>query len=466
MQHNSSLHEIHESVDTEKLTGWRKIFSFFGPALLVSIGYMDPGNWATDLEGGARFGYKLIFILLLSNLMALVLQSLSTRLGVVRKKDLAQLNKETYPKFLNFILYILAEIAIIATDLAEVLGMALGLKLLFGIDLIWGVIITFVDTLLILYLQKLGVRKIETFILGLIFIIAGAFVFQLILSQPDIANIVGGLVPRKLSTGEVYISIGIIGATVMPHNLYLHSSLVQSRKISRTRSGIKKSLKYNFWDSAIALNFAFFVNASILILAASTFHNSGYTELNSITDAYKMLNPILNSKLAPIAFGIALIASGQSSTVTGTIAGQVVMEGYLNIKINIFLRQLITRLLAIIPALVIIILFGESESEELLVFSQVLLSLQLSFAIIPLIFGVSSKKKMDGFHIRIFLKIISWAIAILICGINLYWLFSYTFQGFENFSITSKILHLFGIFVFIVLIFYTIYYPLKKEKSA
>lgn len=462
---NKSLEEIHETVDTQKLTGWRRIFSFFGPALLVSIGYMDPGNWATDLEGGAKFGYKLIFILLLSNLMALVLQSFATRLGIVRQKDLAQLNKEIYPKKINFILYILAEIAIIATDLAEVLGMALGLKLLFGIDLVWGVIITFIDTLLILYLQKLGVRKIELFILGLIGIIAGAFVFQLILSQPSISGIVGGMVPRTLSTAEVYIAIGIIGATVMPHNLYLHSSIVQSRKIARDDASIKKSIRYNFWDSAIALNFAFLVNAAILILAASTFHTGGHQELSSITDAYKMLEPILHNELAPIAFGIALIAAGQSSTVTGTLAGQIVMEGYLNIKINLFLRQLITRLLAIVPALSIILLYGDSESEELLVFSQVVLSLQLSFAIIPLILGVSSKK-MKNFAIKLPLKIISWIIATIICGLNLYWLFSYTFEDFYKFTLLGKILHLLGIFAFLLLLFYTIYYPLKKEKSA
>ncbi|QCX53771.1 Nramp family divalent metal transporter [Elizabethkingia sp. JS20170427COW] len=463
---NKSLHEIHESIDTEKLHGWRKIISFFGPALLVSIGYMDPGNWATDLEAGARFGYKLLFILLLSNLMALVLQSHSARLGIVRGKDLAQINKEIYPKKVNFILYLLAEIAIIATDLAEVLGMALGLKLLFGIDLVWGVLITFIDTLLILYLQKLGIRKMESFILGLIFIIAGAFVFQLILSQPSIANIVGGLVPKKLSTGELYISIGIIGATVMPHNLYLHSSLVQSRKIGRDDSSIKKSIKYNFWDSALSLNFAFFVNAAILILAASTFHNSGHEELSTITDAYKMLAPVLNNNLAPTAFAIALIAAGQSSTVTGTLAGQIVMEGYLNIKINPFVRQLITRLLAILPALIMIIAYGDNESEELLVFSQVILSLQLSFAIIPLIFGVSSKKLMGKFYIKRNLQIISWIIAILICGLNLYWLISYSFEDFAQQSIGAQIFRIIAIIGFISLLFFTIYYPLKKEKTA
>lgn len=398
--------------------------------------------------------------------MALVLQSLSARLGIVRKKDLAQVNKEIYPKKLNFILYILAEIAIIATDLAEVLGMALGLKLLFGIDLVWGVLITFVDTLLILYLQKLGIRKMETFILGLIFIIAGAFLFQLILSQPSVASIVGGLVPKKLSTAELYISIGIIGATVMPHNLYLHSSLVQSRKIKNDEKSIKQSLKYNFWDSAISLNFAFFVNAAILILAASTFHNSGHSELSTITDAYKMLAPILNSNIAPVAFAIALIAAGQSSTVTGTLAGQIVMEGYLNIKINPLLRQVITRLLAILPALIMIMSYGDDESEELLVFSQVILSLQLSFAIIPLIFSVSSKKMMRNFQLNLPLKITSWVIAVIICGLNLYWLISFAFDKFSDQTPLSQFLHIAGVFAFIALLILTFYYPLRKEKSA
>ncbi|NAW51846.1 Mn(2+) uptake NRAMP transporter MntH [Elizabethkingia argentiflava] len=461
---DKSLHEIHETIDTKKLTGWRRIFSFFGPALLVSIGYMDPGNWATDLEAGSRFGYKLLFILLLSNLMALLLQNLSAKLGIVGRKDLAQVNQDLYPRKINFILYLLAEIAIIATDLAEVLGMALGLKLLFGIDLIWGVLITFIDTLLILYLQKLGVRKIESFILGLIFIIAGAFIFQLLLSQPSISSITGGLVPKKLSTEELYISIGIIGATVMPHNLYLHSSLVQSRKIDNDDESIKESLKYNFWDSAISLNFAFLVNAAILILAASTFHNSGNQELSSITDAYKMLAPILNNQFAPIAFAIALIAAGQSSTVTGTLAGQIVMEGYLNIKIKPFLRQLITRLLAIIPSIFVIIIYGDDKSESLLVFSQVVLSLQLSFAIIPLIFSVSSKKIMHHFRIKTPMKIAAWTIATIICGLNLFWLVSYSMEGFEHLSPQSKLLNILGIIGFLSLLICTLYYPLKKEK--
>lgn len=463
---DKSLEEIHESVDTEKLKGFRKAFSFFGPALLIAIGYMDPGNWATDLEAGSKFGYKLLFILLLSNLMAVVLQTLATRLGVVRGKDLAQVNREMYPRKLNFIFYLLAEIAITATDLAEVMGMALGLKLLFGIDLLWGVIITFVDTLVILYLQKLGVRKIESFILGLIFIIAGAFVFQLLLSKPDPHEMLLGLVPQKLSIDELYVSIGIIGATVMPHNLYLHSSLVQSRKIKKDKQGIKQSLRYNFWDLILSLNFAFLVNAAILILAASTFHVSGHQSLSSITDAYKMLSPILHNNFAPIAFGIALIAAGQSSTVTGTIAGQVVMEGYLNFKMSLALRQLMTRFLAIIPAIIMIVLYGDSKSEELLVLSQVVLSLQLSFAVIPLIFSVSSKKEMKDFSLSLPFKICSWIVAALICYLNLMYLFSLTFEHFKTHHTGARILDGIGVLIFLLLLFLAFYYPLKKKKTV
>lgn len=460
-----SLIEINESVDTQKLTGIKKFLSFFGPALLVSVGYMDPGNWATDLGAGSQFGYRLLFILLLSNLMALLLQTLSARLGIVRKKDLAQINKDIYPNYLNFILYLLAEIAIISCDLAEVLGMALGLKLLFGIKLLYGVLITFVDTLLILYLQKLGIRKMEAFILGLIFIIAVAFLFQLILSQPDFKEIGLGLVPKKLSIQELYLAIGIIGATVMPHNLYLHSSLVQSRRIGNTDRDIKKALTYNFLDSAISLNFAFFINAAILILAASTFHNSGHSTLSSITDAHKFLDPVLNNKLAPIAFAIALIAAGQSSTITGTLAGQIIMEGYLNIKIKPIYRQFITRLLAIVPSVIIILIYGESESENLLIFSQVVLSFQLSFAIIPLIFSVSSKKIMQHFVIGKIIKLLSWITASIICGLNIYWLVSFTFKDFSSFNILEKMGSLIGIFIFLLLLFLTLYYPIRKSKT-
>lgn len=460
-----SLLEINNSIDTTKITKFRKIISFFGPALLVSIGYMDPGNWATDIEAGSRFGYKLIFILLLSNLMAIVLQSHSARLGNIRGRDLAQINREIYPKKMNFALYFLAEIAIIATDLAEVLGMALGLKLLFGIDLIYGVLITFINTIFILLLQRNGVRKMEVFILGLIFIIAGAFVFQLLLSNPDINEVVKGLVPKKLSTEELYIGIGIIGATVMPHNLYLHSALVQSRKIDRDLKSLKNALKWNTVDSVLSLNVAFLINASILILAANSFHTNGYNTLNSITEAHQIMNSVLGSEYAPMAFAIALIAAGQSSSVTGTLAGQIVMEGYLDIKLNPFLRQIITRMLAIVPPIIVIIIFGESNSEKLLVFSQVVLSLQLSFAVIPLIFAVSSQKMMKDFKINSFTQIISWVIAFIICSLNLYWLFSFVSEHWTSAETPQKTFMSLGLVGFLVLLFYTIYYPIKMEKE-
>lgn len=461
---NKSLHEINSTVDTTRLSKWRKAFSFLGPALLVSIGYMDPGNWATDLEAGAKFGYKLLFVLLISNLMAVLLQSHSARLGIVRRKDLAQINKEIYPKKMNFILYLLAEIAIIATDLAEVLGMALGLKLLFGIDLVYGVIITFVDTLLILYLHKLGIRKMEAFILGLIFIIAGAFVFQIFLAKPDFFELSKGLVPKKLSTEELYIAIGIIGATVMPHNLYLHSSLVQSRKIGNSHKEIKKAINWNLFDSVLSLNLAFFINAAILVLAASAFHSTEHSTMNSITDAHKILDPVLGSQYASVAFALALIAAGQSSTVTGTLAGQIVMEGYLNIKLRPVVRQIITRLLAIVPSIIVILIYGEEDSEDLLIFSQVVLSLQLSFAIIPLIFSVSSKK-MERYKIGITSQLISWIVAIIICSLNLYWLISYFYEQKQEQNVLVNILQILFICAFATLLFLSIYYPIKQNKK-
>src|SRR5688572_26979261 len=327
-----SLSEVHESVDIAgRPSGWRKVFAFFGPAYLVSVGYMDPGNWATDLAGGSQFGYKLIWVLLMSNLMALLLQSLSARLGIVRGRDLAQANRETYPRYINYALYGLAEIAIAATDLAEILGMAIGIQLLTGLPLIWGVLITVLDTFLFLLLQRLGMRKMEAFIIALVAIIGFSFLFEIILAKPDLGEVVKGFVPSIPNNTALYIAIGIIGATVMPHNLYLHSALVQTRKIKRDNAGIKKALKLNFIDSAIALNLAFFVNAAILVLAATVFFKTGRTDVAEIKVAHELLEPMLGSGLAPTLFAIALIASGQSSTITGTLAGQIVMEGYLRL---------------------------------------------------------------------------------------------------------------------------------------
>lgn len=415
---SKSLSEVHSSIDARGRRGWRKVLAFLGPAYLVSVGYMDPGNWATDIAGGSRYGYTLIWVLLMSNLMALLLQSLSARLGIVRQLDLAQASRKTYRSGVNYALWFLAEIAIAATDLAEVLGMAIGLQLLFGLPLIWGVSLTVLDTLLILLLHSYGMRKMELFIISLVAIIGGAFLVEMFLAKPDMGELVTGFIPSLPDDTALYIAIGIIGATVMPHNLYLHSSLVQTRRIDTSERGIWSAIKYNFIDSAIALNAAFFVNAAILVLAAATFYKAGLFEVADIQDAYKLLTPLLGTKWASILFGIALIAAGQSSTITGTLAGQIVMEGYLNIRIAPWLRRLITRIIAIIPAYIVILAYGEEETGALLVFSQVILSLQLGFAIIPLIHFTSDKSKMGAFVIGPSMKVAAWVIALVIVGLN------------------------------------------------
>ena len=419
MENNDShsLHEVHSTVNTEK-KGWRGIMAFLGPAYLVSVGYMDPGNWATDIAGGSAFGYKLIWVLLMSNLIAVLLQSLSARLGIVRGMDLAQASKNAYPKWANIPLYILAEIAIAACDLAEIVGMAIGLNLLFGLPLIWGICLTALDTLLLLLLLHKGMRVLEAFIITLVAIIGISFLIEMIIVAPVYADVLKGFVPDKLSGESLYISIGIIGATVMPHNLYLHSSLVQTRKFERTSAGMKKAIKYNFVDTAIALNLAFFVNAAILVLAAAAFYVNGYFHIAEIQDASVLLEKLFG-KTAPMFFAIALIASGQSSTITGTLAGQIVMEGHLNIRIRPWVRRLITRLLAIIPALFTIIYFGEDALGELLVLSQVVLSLQLGFAVIPLIHFTSERKYMKEFAIKTWVKVLAWLSAAIIVYLNI-----------------------------------------------
>lgn len=416
---SKSLEEVHESIATQgKTSTFRKILAFFGPAYLISVGYMDPGNWATDLAGGSQFGYSLLWVLLMSNIMALLLQSLSARLGIVTQRDLAQASRETYSPFINYILYFLAEIAIAACDLAEILGMAIGLNLLFDISLINGVMITVLDTFLLLFLINKGMRKMEAFIIALVAIIGFSFVFEMIFAEPEVSKVLTGLIPTMPSKEALYIAIGIIGATVMPHNLYLHSSLVQTRKFDRSKAGIKQALKYNFIDSTIALNLAFFVNAAILILAAATFYKAGLFQVAEIQDAHKLLEPMLGTKWAPVLFAVALIAAGQSSTITGTLAGQIIMEGYLNLRIQPWVRRIITRLIAIVPAVIVISIFGEGVTGKMLILSQVILSLQLGFAIIPLIHFVSDKSKMRGFHIRTPMKIASWIIALIIVGLN------------------------------------------------
>ncbi len=418
-QKNVSLSEVHGSVDTTRnRSGWRQLFVFFGPAYLVSVGYMDPGNWATDLAGGSRFGYSLLWVLLLSNGMAILLQNFSARLGIVRGRDLAQANREVYPAFINIPLYVLAEIAIAACDLAEVLGMAIGLQLLTGMPLVVGVCITVVDTFLLLFLQRLGMRRMEAFVIGLIAIVGFSFGVEILLARPSLHDIATGFVPVLQGKEALYIAIAIIGATVMPHNLYLHSALVQTRKIGAGEQHTRKALKINFLDSAIALNLAFLVNAAILILAATVFFKTGNSSVASIKDAYQLL-PMLGSKLAPKLFAIALIAAGQSSTLTGTLAGQIVMEGYLQLRINPWLRRLLTRLLAIIPAVIVILLLGETAVDDLLVLSQVILSVQLGFAVIPLIHFVSDKTTMGIFTVRPFIQFLSWAVAALLVYLNM-----------------------------------------------
>lgn len=413
-----SLGEVHSSVQTAGKTGWRKLAAFVGPAYLVSVGYMDPGNWATDIAGGSQFGYQLIWVLLMSNLIALLLQSLSARLGIVRGLDLAQASRNAFPRFINYPLYGLAQIAIIACDLAEIIGMAIGLNLLFGLPLIWGVSVTILDTFLLLFLINKGMRKMEAFIVSMVFIVGVSFLTEMFIVKPALPDVISGFRPSILSGEALYIAIGIIGATVMPHNLYLHSSLVQTRKIQRSSQGIRDALKYNLIDTTIALNLAFFVNAAILILAATAFYKNGFFEVAEIQDAYKLLENIFGT-LAPSLFAIALIASGQSSTITGTLAGQIVMEGHLNLRIQPWLRRLLTRLMAIIPAFFTIIYFGEDALGDLLVLSQVVLSLQLGFAIIPLIHFNSDKFKMKEYTIKTWVKVLAWLSAFIIVGLNI-----------------------------------------------
>jgi manganese transport protein len=412
-----SLSEVHQSVDTGKRTGWKRILSFIGPAYLVSVGYMDPGNWATDIAGGSKFGYQLIWILLMSNIIALLLQSLSARLGIVRGLDLAQASRNGYPRWVNFPMFALAQTAIVACDLAEIIGMAIGLNLLFGLPLIWGISITIFDTVLLLFLLNKGMRKMESFIVSMVFIVGVSFLIEMFIVEPSLKEIVRGFEPSMLSGDALYIAIGIIGATVMPHNLYLHSSLVQTRKFERDEKGIKEAIKFNFIDTAVALNLAFFVNAAILILAAAAFFKNGLHEVAEIQDAHKLLQNIFGN-VAPALFAIALIAAGQSSTVTGTLAGQIVMEGHIKLRIQPWLRRLITRLLAIIPAFFTILYFGNEALGGLLILSQVVLSLQLGFAVIPLIHFTSDKKTMKGFAIKPWVKVLAWISSLVIVSLN------------------------------------------------
>lgn len=431
-KHQHSLQEVYSSIKVPQDAGfWRKLLAFTGPGLMIAVGYMDPGNWATDIEGGASFGYTLLSVILISNLFAIVLQHLSLKLGIVAERDLAQACRDHFSPPVNFVLWILCEIAIAACDLAEVIGTAIALNLLFGIPLTWGVVITVVDVFIILFLQAKGFRIIESIVGGLIFIILGCFVYELIVSKPEIFPILHGLVPQKevvTNPHMLYIAIGILGATVMPHNLYLHSSIIQTRDYPRTTEGKKEAIKFATIDSSFSLMLAFFINASILILSAATFHTSGHHGVADIHDAYQLLTPLLGTTFASIFFGVALLASGQNSTLTGTLAGQIVMEGFLNIRLKPWVRRLITRLIAVIPALIVAILYGEKGTSQLLVFSQVILSMQLSFAVIPLVMFTNSKLKMGIFANKSWLKTLVIIISGIILCLNLYLLYL-TFSG-------------------------------------
>jgi manganese transport protein len=427
-----SLPEVHRTIEIPHTKGfWRKLLAYSGPGYLVSVGYMDPGNWATDLAGGAQFGYALLSVILLSNLMAIVLQSLCVRLGVATGRDLAQCCRDRFSPRVSFILWILCEIAISACDLAELVGSAIALQLLFGIPLAIGVCITAFDIIVVLFLQSKGFRYVEALVITLITVISGCFVAELIFSRPDFQAVGAGFVPLAQilqNPPMLYIAIGILGATVMPHNLYLHSAIVQTRRWQETAIQKWEAIKFATLDSTIALSVALFINAGILILAASAFHFSGNREVAEIQDAYQLLSPVLGAPLASVLFGVALLASGQSSTLTSTMAGQIVMEGFLHIRLKPWLRRLLTRLVAIIPALLTIVFLGEGSTSNLLILSQVILSLQLSFAVVPLVMFTSDRRLMHEYVNPRWLTWLAWSIAIVIIALNS-WLLVRIFLG-------------------------------------
>jgi manganese transport protein len=428
-----SLPEVHSSVGISRSPlYWRRLLGFLGPGFLISVGYMDPGNWATDIAGGSRFGYTLLFVIMLSNLMAVLLQSLALKLGVATERDLAQLCHENYGRKASFFLWVGAEIAIAACDLAEVIGSAIALQLLFHIPLIYGVLITGLDVLLILLLQKWGFRYIEALVIALIGTILGMFGVQMFLSRPDYWPALHSLFIPSVSIvanpAMLYIAIGILGATVMPHNLYLHSSIVQSRRYKRTLEGKREAIHMANMDSALALTLALFVNAAILIVAAAVFHRSGHFEVAAIEDAYKLLSPLVGAGFASTLFAVALLASGQNSSITGTLAGQIVMEGFIHLRVSPWLRRLITRGLAIIPTIIVVAVNGERGTEKLLILSQVILSMQLSFAVVPLVIFTGDRRKMGEFVNPRWLKMLAWSTAVLIAALNV-WLLVQTARG-------------------------------------
>jgi manganese transport protein len=431
-----SLPEVHGTIPVPIGGGfWRKMAAFAGPGYLVAVGYMDPGNWATDIAGGAKFGYTLLSVIVLSNFMAILLQSLTARLGIASGRDLAQACRDTYSRRTTLVLWVLCEIAIAACDLAEVLGAAIALQLLFGIPLLWGVCLTSLDVLLVLYMQHRGFRLVEALVVALILGIAGCFGVELWMAQPDLGDMAVGLVPRTeiLRNPEMlYISIGILGATVMPHNLYLHSSIVQTRKYGDSFEAKKEAIRYATIDSTVALMSALFINGAILVMAAAVFHGTEHEAVADIGDAYLLLDPLLGATMASTLFAVALLFSGQNATLTGTLAGQIVMEGFLNIRLRPWLRRLITRLIAIVPAVIVIAISGEEGSGPLLVLSQVILSLQLPFAIFPLVQFTSSRRMMGPFAIKARLKAIAWPVCLIIAGLNVYLLYQTAVEFFRG----------------------------------
>ena len=425
-----SLPEVHRTIAVPKTLGfWRKLLAFSGPGYLVAVGYMDPGNWATDLAGGSAFGYTLLSVILLSNLMAILLQSLCAKLGIVTGRDLAQACRDHYSKPVAMTLWVLCEIAICACDLAEVIGSAIALNLLFGLPLIWGVCLTALDVLVVLFLQNKGFRYIEALVITLILLIGGCFLMEIIFSRPEVAAVLGGFVPKFeiiKNPQMLFIAIGILGATVMPHNLYLHSSIVQTRKYEQNASGKREAIKFATIDSTLALMFALFINAAILIVSAATFHTRGQHDVAEIQDAYKLLSPTLGVGVASMLFAVALLASGQNSTLTGTLAGQIVMEGFLNLRLRPWLRRLITRAIAIVPAVIVTAMYGESGTAKLLIISQVVLSLQLAFAVIPLVLFTSDRRKMGEFTNPPWIKTLAWLTAGIIVLLNVKFLSDFT----------------------------------------
>jgi manganese transport protein len=425
-----SLPEVHGSVPIP-LTGgfWRKLLAFAGPGYLVAVGYMDPGNWATDLAGGSRYGYTLLSVIMLSNLMAILLQALALRLGIASGRDLAQACRDHYSRPTTLVLWLLCEVAIAACDLAEVIGSAIALNLLFGLPLMWGVCLTSLDVLLVLYMQQYQFRYVEALVVVLILGIAGCFAVQLWLAKPDLAGVIAGFIPQPeiaRNPDMLYIAVGILGATVMPHNLYLHSSITQTRRYADNAESKREAVRFASIDSTVALMFALFLNGAILVVAAATFHTTGHQEVADISDAYMLLAPLLGTQVASTVFAVALLFSGQNATLTGTLAGQIVMEGFLNIRLRPWLRRLITRLIAIIPALITVYLYGEQGIGSLLVFSQVILSLQLSFAVFPLVMFTGDKRKMGALVAPVWMRALAWPVAVLIGGLNA-WLLWQTF---------------------------------------